>query len=1096
MRIVDAPVVRVQADRRHQARAIDIELLGLVACTAVVVFGILLTYWGRTARTADEGANPASLLLLTSLPSPDALEPLLTMFEEPVERRAVAQALHARATAAEPRLDHVGGLAGVTIPAPVVRGNAGFVELGSRLARRPTLAAVPVLSATDLAVIKPFVAVRRGTDARRAALAAATWLVAAFWAAHLFRRWRRVDDEPLLLPLLLMLCGLGLMSMLALRDPLRDTMIFSGFVTGAVGGLLLLLALSEIDFEASRARRAVLPPLAAAFALATLLLLFGSGPGSSGAKVNLARFQPVEAIRVLVIFALAAYFARRLDFLRELSGRPLASRRWLRRIRLPRSKDLAPIVVSMGLVLLFFFLQKDLGPALVMSCVFLGLYGIARGGAVLVAIGGALLIAGFAAAYAAGMPATVMQRVAIWLDPWNNGVAGGNQIAHGLWALASGGWFGLGPGLGSPQVIPAGHTDFVLAVVGEELGLVGVLAIVALYVLLCWRCMRIALRAPGDYAALLVIGLTLALVAQALVIASGLLGLIPLSGVVTPFLSFGKSSMLANFAGLGVVLAVARRKAAPREHLRKPIRVLNGVLAVAAVTLVARAAWIQGPRADTFATAASVGEQGDGGFRFEYNPRLLAAARQIPRGSIYDRNGLPLATSRADEIAALPAVYGKAGLDLVEACEPQTSRCYPLGGLGFHLLGDWRSQINWGAPNSSYVERDRAPVLQGYDDRPRLVDVIQPRSGATARVVRRDYAELLPLVRNRYRPSHGKVAALLARDRDVRLTIDARLQSRVASSLRRRIDADRKSSGSAVVLDSATGEVLAAISYPWPSGGEVAVHASAADARERLFDRSRYGLYPPGSIFKLVVAGAALRNDTEATFACVRLPDGRVGNHVRGTARPVRDDLLDTQPHGAVDLRKGVVASCNAYFAQLAVRLGARSLLDASALFQIEPARISTPAGLQSTLAHAGYGQGEVVVSPLKMARVAAAVASGGEVRPVRWDRAPGPTAAAVRFLSPSDAARLGRHMRDVVTSGTGRALNVNPTATAGKTGTAEVGTGPAHSWFVGFAPYDDTAARRVAFAVIVEHAGYGARSAAPVASEIVTAARELGLFR
>jgi len=274
------------------------------------------------------------------------------------------------------------------------------------------------------------------------------------------------------------------------------------------------------------------------------------------------------------------------------------------------------------------------------------------------------------------------------------------------------------------------------------------------------------------------------------------------------------------------------------------------------------------------------------------------------------------------------------------------------------------------------------------------------------------------------------------------------------------------------------------------------IATESEDADDRLLDRSRYGLYAPGSVFKLVLAGAALRTNAAGTFACIRLPDGRVGHSVRGSKRPVRDDPLDTVPHGAVDLHRGLVVSCNAYFAQLAVRLGPGPILDASSVFQIDAARRPTAAGLQPSLAHAGYGQGEVLVSPLKMARVAAAIAADGIVRPVRWDAAPAvEMATPQRFLSTSDARLLSRHMRDVVVSGTGRALQANRTPIAGKTGTAEVANGPSHSWFVGFAPYSG-AGRKIAFAVLVENAGYGGRTAAPVAGEIVTAAQEAGFFR
>jgi peptidoglycan glycosyltransferase len=202
-----------------------------------------------------------------------------------------------------------------------------------------------------------------------------------------------------------------------------------------------------------------------------------------------------------------------------------------------------------------------------------------------------------------------------------------------------------------------------------------------------------------------------------------------------------------------------------------------------------------------------------------------------------------------------------------------------------------------------------------------------------------------------------------------------------------------------------------------------------------------------------------------------------------------------------VNLHEGIVVSCNAYFAQLALQLGPRPVLDAAALFQIDAARTPTASGLQPTLPHAGYGQGQVVVSPLKMARVAASIADGGIIRPLRWEHDPDRRALAdrskteppSRFVGPKAALELSRYMRDVVTSGTGRSLQGNRTPIAGKTGTAEVGNGRAHSWFVGFAPAGGK--HRIAFAVIVENAGYGARMAAPIAGEIVNAARAAGLF-
>jgi cell division protein FtsI/penicillin-binding protein 2 len=534
--------------------------------------------------------------------------------------------------------------------------------------------------------------------------------------------------------------------------------------------------------------------------------------------------------------------------------------------------------------------------------------------------------------------------------------------------------------------------------------------------------------------------------------------------------------------------------------MRQPLRVVGAVLGLAAAAILSRAAWVQLVHADDIAAASSLAEQADGGYRFEYNPRLLTAARSLMRGSIYDRNGLPLATSRPDEIAASGAAYDNAAGVALEDCADAAARCYPLGGVGFHLIGDWTRQANWGARNSSYFERDSDARLKGYDDRARLVDVINPRTGGTSQVVRRDLRALLPLVRQRYRPDSEAVVAIRSRQRDLQTTIDARFQVRVAAALRDGIAAGRFARGAAVVLDAATGELLAAASYPWPAGRSDKEAGATPDPDEEsraLLDRARYGLYPPGSTFKLLVAGAALRSREDSDrFFCRRLPDGRVGNYVRGMSRPVRDDAMDTVPHGDVDLERGLVVSCNAYFAQLALAVGPRALVDAASLFQISLARTPTPEGVRPMLAQVGYGQGEALVTPLKLARVSASIAAGGTIAPVRSEPAgSGAMGTEARFLSARDADRLARAMRAVVTSGTARTLRALPVPIAGKTGTAEVGSGAAHAWFTGFAPYGGQG-RRIAFAVLVENAGYGGRAAAPIAGAIVSAASELGLIK
>jgi peptidoglycan glycosyltransferase len=213
-----------------------------------------------------------------------------------------------------------------------------------------------------------------------------------------------------------------------------------------------------------------------------------------------------------------------------------------------------------------------------------------------------------------------------------------------------------------------------------------------------------------------------------------------------------------------------------------------------------------------------------------------------------------------------------------------------------------------------------------------------------------------------------------------------------------------------------------------------------------------------------------------------------------GSGAVIRDDPQDHSPHGRLDLHRALVVSCNAYFANLAQRLGSKALAETAAAAQIAVAPPPAETNLRRTLPFAGYGQGNVVASPLRMARVTGALASDGVLREVQVvPRSQDVQATDVRWISEAGAEQLRHDMRAVVTSGTGRALAAHQVAIAGKTGTAEVDRAPSHAWFVGFAPFDDP---RIAFAVVLENAGYGGRVAAPLAGDIVTAAQERGLFK
>jgi cell division protein FtsW (lipid II flippase) len=931
------------------------------------------------------------------------------------------------------------------------------------------------------------------------------WLAAlyilAFHAVALLWRWKERRTDRWLLATAHVLTGIGFAVLLSRPDPLRDSLLFVRYAETTIAGVALMGGLSMIDFTAAGFGAFSYLPLMGALSLSVLLIAFGSGPGSSSAKVNLGPLQPIEAIRLLLALFLAGYFARRWELLRDVRRKTIRGLHLPSWVNVPRADYVIPVIVGVAAALVFFFFQKDLGPALFLCCVFLAMYAVARGRVGMAIAGLVLLAAGFYLGYRLHVSATLADRVRMWLSPWDNGASGGDQIAHAMWGMATGGTFGTGLGFGDSRYLPAGHTDLILAAIGEEAGLVGLAVVAALFAVLVWRGFRIARGASSDYGFFLATALTLFLILPVLIMASGVMGVTPLTGVVTPFLSYGGSAMLANCAALGILASIHATEAPAGDFdpFRVPMTCLGGVLGVCALGLVAVAIRVQVVQADTLAVRPHLGIQADGGRRLEYNPRVIDLARTIPRGTIYDRNGLPLATGNAAAIAAAAAKYEQVGVTVGTACADPDQRCYPLGARAYHVLGDSRSRMNWTASNTSFVERDANGRLQGFDDHATTLQTTNA-AGQPMFTIKRDYRDLVPALRHRYDPEHPATLALRSSARDVQLTLDAGLQARLSSIVQ---DYARRAQGraAAVVIDPDTGALLASVSYPWPAMERVS--SDEDDERDVLLDRARYGAYPPGSTFKLVVALSALREGRGAAngmYTCSGLPDGRVGAVIRGWSRPVRDDVLDKRPHGTIGMHDALVHSCNAYFAQLAVALGPDPLLETAGRFRIRLAKEPKDghaAGLSRRVAESmpqvGYGQAQVVASPLRMASVAATIAAHGVLREPYVDQGAAATVKPAQVLNGAAARLLATYMRDVVVDGTGRSLRHHPWLIAGKTGTAEVAGEPSHSWFVGFAPFGP-ASRRIAFAVVIENAGYGGASAAPAGGEIVSAAAAAGL--
>jgi len=299
----------------------------------------------------------------------------------------------------------------------------------------------------------------------------------------------------------------------------------------------------------------------AAVGIGLLLLTFVLGREVNGQRLTLVigpiSGQPTELLKVILVIFLAGYLSENRSLLVEQSTR-------LGPLRLPPLPYLAPMVAMWAIALGIVVVQRDLGAALLLFAVFLLLLYIATARWSYVVMGLAAFVVGGGVLYAAFRH--VRTRIDIWLDPFSQAHDAGYQVVQALHAFARGGILGTGLGGGLPTVggglpggIPEVHTDFPFAALGEELGLIGVLAVLGLYLVLIERGLRIAASAADEFRAILAAGLSLVVGVQACIIAAGNLKLVPLTGITLPFVSYGGSSILANGLIVGMLLALSDR---------------------------------------------------------------------------------------------------------------------------------------------------------------------------------------------------------------------------------------------------------------------------------------------------------------------------------------------------------------------------------------------------------------------------------------------------------------------------------------------------------------------------------------------------------
>jgi cell division protein FtsW (lipid II flippase) len=386
--------------------------------------------------------------------------------------------------------------------------------------------------------------------------------------AHLAQVLAGRRSDQILLPVVGLLGGISLLLMQRLPQELvtldiGDTHLGLGDVqlVWLVLSITIATALGIVVRSDSWLRRYKYTWAAAGIALLLLTFVFGADVAGQRLTLRLGPIsgQPSELLKVILVVFLAGYLSENRPLLIEQDTR-------LGPIRLPPLPYLAPMVAMWAIALGIVVIQRDLGAALLFFAVFLALTYAATGRLSLVIIGSVLFFAG--SALMANLFDHVRARIDIWIDPFADPLGTGYQIVQSLHAFARGGLLGTGLGEGLPMVggrlpIPEIHTDFPLAALGEELGLIGVIAILGLFFVVIERGLRIGASAADDFRAILATGLALVVGVQAFIIAAGNLKVLPLTGVTLPFISYGGSSLLVNAVVVGLLLALSDRGVEP-----------------------------------------------------------------------------------------------------------------------------------------------------------------------------------------------------------------------------------------------------------------------------------------------------------------------------------------------------------------------------------------------------------------------------------------------------------------------------------------------------------------------------------------------------
>ena len=387
-----------------------------------------------------------------------------------------------------------------------------------------------------------------GGSADRMAVLACLISIGAFYIVTLYWFFVRYRGDYFILPIIALLASTGLVFLFRL-NPVYGERQFIWLLIGLAA--LLLVTRFFIDFRFLSDYKYIYA-LVGIVAL-ILPIFFGNEQGGAKSWISLGFFnlQPSEFVKILVVLFLASYLSENRTILTAESRRRGV-------LPLPELREWGPLLVMLGISLLMLVFQNDLGAALIYFSTFLAMLYVATSRLSYIFAGMTMFAAGVYFSY--HVLTHVQARVSIWLDPWATIDTSGYQIVQSLFAINAGGMLGSGLGLGYPYYIPAVHTDLIFSAICEEMGFAGGVCIILLYLILVYRGIRIALSSRDEFAAMAAFGLTALLGLQTFIIIAGVTKFLPLTGITLPFISYGGSSLVANFVLIGLLLNISHEE--------------------------------------------------------------------------------------------------------------------------------------------------------------------------------------------------------------------------------------------------------------------------------------------------------------------------------------------------------------------------------------------------------------------------------------------------------------------------------------------------------------------------------------------------------